>query len=138
MALTDELKALFIDVASKLKGHGREQTQRPRASHLHGPSSQVTRKGWATTRKGRHELESGFACIDAFSARGRKRAEEHLPNLLEDIKAIADEQSQTDPTFKTTRLYTRLTAKEERGDWWQVRLWSDLEGWAQKAGLREI
>jgi hypothetical protein len=65
-----------------------------------------------TMRKGRHELESGLACLDAFSARGRKRAEEHLPNLLEDIKAIADEQSQTDPTFKTTRLYTRLTAKE--------------------------
>ena len=67
-----------------------------------------------TIRKGRHELESGLACIDAFSARGRKRAEEHLPNLLEDIKAIADEQSQADPTFKTTRLYTRITAKEVR------------------------
>jgi hypothetical protein len=67
-----------------------------------------------TIRKGRHELESGIACEDAFSARGRRRAEEHLPNLLEDIKAIADEQSQADPTFKTTRLYTRLTAKEVR------------------------
>ncbi len=61
-----------------------------------------------------HELESGIACIDAFSARGRKRAEERLPNLLNDIEAIADEQSQTDPTFKTTRLYTRISAKEVR------------------------
>ena len=24
------------------------------------------------------------------------------------------------------------------GDWWRVRLWDDLEGWAQKAGLQEV
>jgi len=67
--------------------------------------------GWSrkTIRKGMKELESGFACEDAFSARGRKRAEEHLPNLLDDIKDIVDKYSQTDPTFKTTRLYTRLS-----------------------------
>ncbi len=34
--------------------------------------------------------------------------------MLEDIKAIAEAQSQTDPTFTTTRLYTRLTAAEIR------------------------
>lgn len=33
---------------------------------------------------------------------------------MEDIKAIAEAQSQTDPTFTTTRLYTRLTAAEIR------------------------
>ena len=35
-------------------------------------------------------------------------------DLLNDIKAIADEQSQTDPTFKTTHLYARISAKEVR------------------------
>ena len=30
------------------------------------------------------------------------------------MKAILDEQSQTDPTFKTTRLFTRLSAAEVR------------------------
>ena len=59
-------------------------------------------------------MESGFACIDAFSARGRKRAEDHLPNLLSDIKGIVDSQSQTDPRFRTNRLYTRLSAAEVR------------------------
>ena len=59
-------------------------------------------------------MESGFACIDAFSARGRKRAEDHLPNLLPDIKGIVDSQSQTDPRFRTNRLYTRLSAAEVR------------------------
>ncbi|RJS68421.1 hypothetical protein CW714_10140 [Methanophagales archaeon] len=65
-------------------------------------------------RKGTRELESGTRFEDNFAARGRKRAEEHLPNLLNDIKAIADGQSQVDPTFKTTRLYTRLSAAEVR------------------------
>jgi hypothetical protein len=59
-------------------------------------------------------MESGEPISDNFSARGRKPAEAHLPNLLEDIRAIADEQSQTDPTFQTTQLYTRISAAEMR------------------------
>jgi transposase len=34
--------------------------------------------------------------------------------LLEDIRAIVDGQSQTDPQFKTNRLYTRLSAAQVR------------------------
>ncbi len=34
--------------------------------------------------------------------------------MLEDIKGIVDSQSQTDATFQTNRLYTRLSAKEVR------------------------
>jgi hypothetical protein len=30
------------------------------------------------------------------------------------LRTLAEEQTQTDPTFKTTRLYTRLTAKAAR------------------------
>ena len=41
-------------------------------------------------------------------------AKDHLPNLLVDITAIVDGQSQTDPQFRTNRLYTRLTATEVR------------------------
>ena len=33
---------------------------------------------------------------------------------MEDITAIVDGQSQADPSFRTTRLYTRLTAGEVR------------------------
>ncbi|MEG0578126.1 MAG: ISAzo13 family transposase [Bacilli bacterium] len=40
--------------------------------------------------------------------------EEKLPNILEDIKNIVDCQSQTEPSFKATRLFTRLTVKEVR------------------------
>ena len=72
--------------------------------------------GWdrATIRKGTHELESGFRCVEGYGARGRKRAEEKLPALLDDIKAIVAGQSQTDPSFASTRLYTRLSAAAVR------------------------
>jgi hypothetical protein len=52
--------------------------------------------------------------VDAFALRGRKRAEAHLPHLLADLEALVASQSQADPTFRTTRLYTRLTAAEVR------------------------
>jgi hypothetical protein len=59
-------------------------------------------------------LATGQVCPDNFAARGRKRAEVHLPNLLTDIAAIVDRQSQVDPQFRTKRLYTRLDAAEVR------------------------
>ncbi len=73
--------------------------------------------GWnrGTIRKGMHEVKSGMVCVDAYSSYGRKRAEEHLPNLLIDLKAIVDSQSQADPQFRTNRLYTCLTCAEIRG-----------------------
>jgi hypothetical protein len=72
--------------------------------------------GWTrdTIRKGLRELAHGLQCLDAYQLRGRKAAEVLLPRLLDDIKAIVDGQSQTDPQFRTNRLYTRLTAAEVR------------------------
>jgi transposase len=72
--------------------------------------------GWSrdTLRKAQHEARSGITCCDATSARGRKPAEFHLPHLLDDIRAIAQDHCQTDPSFQTTRLYCRLTAAEVR------------------------
>lgn len=67
-----------------------------------------------TVRKRLHELKSQITIVDAFNARGRKNIEEKLPSLIDDIKDIVDSQSQTDPSFKTTRLFTRITVKEVR------------------------
>lgn len=58
-----------------------------------------------TIRKGQQELSSGIPAVEDFSNRGRRKVEEHLPNLLTDIKAIVEPKCQTDPTFHTTRLY---------------------------------
>jgi transposase len=72
--------------------------------------------GWSrdTLRKAQHEARAGITCLDATSRRGRKPAEFHLPHLLDDLRAIAQDHCQTDPTFQTTRLYCRLTAAAVR------------------------
>jgi transposase len=72
--------------------------------------------GWGrdTLRKAQHEARSGITCLDATARRGRKPAEFHLPHLLDDLRAIAQDHCQTDPTFQTTRLYCRLTAATVR------------------------
>jgi Rhodopirellula transposase DDE domain len=118
MELTEDLKGMLIATAKELSGHGRRLFMARTVKMLgSGGASRAERElGWnrKTIRKGIHELESGMTCVDAFSSRGRKRAEEHLPNLLTDMRAIVDGQSQTDPQFKANRLYTRLTAVEVR------------------------
>jgi hypothetical protein len=118
MELTEELQQLFIRTGEALSGSARRIFMAGVVQVI-GKGGQRQAEavlGWnrGTIRKGQHELASGLVCVDNFSARGRKRAEEHLPNLLKDIQAIAEKQSQTDPTFETTRLYTRLTAAEIR------------------------
>ena len=118
MELTDSLIALFIDTAKTLKGSARRIFMARTVKEL-GPGGQRRAEralGWSrvTIRKGTHELESGLRCVDNFAARGRKRAEDHLPTLLTDITTIVDRQSQTDPQFRTNRLYTRLSAAEVR------------------------
>lgn len=72
--------------------------------------------GWnrVTIGKGIKELNTGITCVDNYRGRGRYKAEAKLPNLLEDIKKLVDSQSQIDPSFKSQRLYTRLSASEVR------------------------
>ncbi len=118
MELTASIKTMLIATAKALKGSARRLFMARTVKEL-GPGGQqraARELGWGrmTIRKGMHELTSGVECIDAFTLRGRKRAEDHLPNLLTDIQAIVDSQSQTDPQFRTNRLYTRLTTAEVR------------------------
>lgn len=118
MELTDTLKKIFTETAQTLNGSDRRRfmAEVVKALGKGGQRQAETELGWhrRTIRKGRRELDSGLRCYDNFSARGRKPAEHHWPNLLDDLKAIAEAESQTDPTFKTTRLYIRLSAAEVR------------------------
>ena len=118
MELTDSLKSLCIETAKALKGSARRLFMARTVKELGAGGQRCAERGlgWSrmTIRKGTHELESGFTCLDAFAARGRKRVEVHLPHLLSDIQAIVDSQSQADPQFRTNRLYTRLSAVEVR------------------------
>lgn len=118
MEWTDEFKKTLIDTANNLKGPAKRKFMAGIANAQGwGGVSKVNRElGWnrGTVAKGRKELASGVDIIDNFSARGRKKAEEHFPSLLDDIREIVDSQSQTDPSFKTTRLYRRVTVAEVR------------------------
>ena len=118
MELTEEVKTLLLNTAKQLKGSARRVFMARTVQALGSGGQRLAERelGWnrGTMRKGMHELERGIVCVDAFSSRGRKRSEDHLPNLLIDITAIVDGQSQADPQFRTTRLYTRLTATEVR------------------------
>ena len=108
MEFTDSLKALCMDTARSLTGSARRLFMARTVKEL-GPGGQRRAErelGWSrvTIRKGTHELASGFTCLDACAARGRKLVEAHLPTLLPDITAIVESQSQTDPQFRTQRL----------------------------------
>jgi hypothetical protein len=116
--LSEGQKELYRTTAQTLKGHERRLFMARVVKLLgEGGQSQAKRElGWNrnTVRKGLRELASGIVCIDNYGARGRKRAEEHLPNLLQDIRELVDGQSQTDPSFESSRLYTRLSAAAVR------------------------
>jgi len=118
MELVEETKKLLIETAQDLKGRTRRLFMARTVSALGEGGQRLAERelGWnrGTIRKGQQELSHEIVCLDAYSSRGRKRSEEHLPNLLSDITAIVDGQSQADPQFRTNRLYTRLTATEVR------------------------
>jgi Rhodopirellula transposase DDE domain len=113
-----EMIPVLIDAARALKGGQRRlfMAKTVQAMGRGGQRWAEQHLGWCrdTIRKGAHELRSGMTCVDAFSARRRKPAEEHLPRLLDDIREIADAHSQADPKFQTKRLFTRLSAAEVR------------------------
>ena len=118
MELTEELKDIFIETAQELKGYARRifKAKVVKALGKGGQRRVEEELGWnrGTIRKGLTELEGGFAYLDQFSKRGRKPITVHWPTLGDDLQAIAEAVSQTDPTFQTTRLYLRLSAAEVR------------------------
>lgn len=118
LKLTDSLKVLFKETAEHLQGAARRRFMAQTVAELGRGGQRLAERelGWHRDliRKGQCEVAHNLTCVDAFKLRGRKRTESRLPNLLSDIQAIVDSQSQTDPKFTTNRLYTRLSAAEVR------------------------
>lgn len=116
--LSDSLRALYIKTAKKLKGSDRRQFMAEVVKGWGRGGATIAERelGWnrRTIRKGMQELEHGMAIADSFRLRGSKPIEHKLPNLLEDIRSIVEPESQTDPSFKSTRLYIRLSAAQVR------------------------
>jgi hypothetical protein len=129
--ITPELKAALNDAKNKLKGSDRRQFMAQIVESL-GPGGQRRAQrelGWNrnTIIKGTKELKSGIVCIDNFSARGRRRSEDHLPHLLDDITEIVAPVSQIDPTFRTDQCYCPLTAGEVRRRLIEEKNYSDQQ-----------
>lgn len=113
--LPDPMRNALEYAATYLKGNNRRVFMAKTVRSLGEGGQRGAEKalGWnrKTIRKGMHELQSGIHCIDNFSGRGRKPTEYYLTKLSGDIIEIVKPDSQADPTFRTTKIYTPLTAK---------------------------
>ena len=117
LTLTDSTIDWLKKTANQLKGSVCRifMAKTVRQSGYGGASAAEKKLGWnrVTIRKGKKEITSG-AIEDKFSDRGRKKSEVIFPCLPDDIRKIVEPECQTDPSFNSCRLYTRLTAAEVR------------------------
>ena len=114
-ALTDSFKQDIKSAARKLTGFRRRQFQAEMTiKHCGGNprrAEQVFGWGREAVDTGLNELRTGIRCVDAFSARGRHKTEARHPELVSEIHALVEPESQADPKFQTPLAYTRMTAK---------------------------
>lgn len=118
IAVSSEQKAVYAQTAEALSGGHRRQYMGNVVNQLgKGAQAWAERElGWARSvvRTGQRELAEGVEPRPLPSGLGRPRTEEKHPQLAENIEAILADQSQTDPTFHTTRMYTRLSVQAIR------------------------
>ena len=117
-ALSEESKRLIKDACRRLTGFKRRAYQAEiTLEYFHGSARQAEREmGWGreSVQKGLKEAERGIRCLDHYQGRGRKRTEETIPGLEEDLRALAEPQTQADPAMKSALTYTRVTGKAVR------------------------
>ena len=121
--------ATIRDAAQKLTGAKRRAFQaRVVLDYLNGSARRAeTVFGWSrrTLILGLHELRTGITCVDNTSARGNRTTEEKLPQLAEDMRALAEPARQVDPTFQSPFCSTRMTAKAMRQALIDKKSWQD-------------
>jgi hypothetical protein len=127
--LPEQQVATLKDAARKLTGARRRAFQaQVTLDYLDGRARLAeTVLGWSreTVTLGLHELRTGITCVERFSARGNRKSEEKQPQLAQDIRALAEPESQVDPKFQSPFLYTRITAKAMREALIEQRGWPD-------------
>ena len=69
--------------------------------------------GWnrRAVELGIHEYQTGIACVNDISARGKPRTEDKHPKLLAEIQAIMEPHSESESSLRTALLYTNMTAR---------------------------
>src|SRR6201995_5092609 len=110
--------ALIPSGARRRTGHRPRLVQAEVARALCGgcPRQAERRFGWGrgTVEKGLHEQRHGIRCLENFAARGRRRSEDKDPRLAADIRAIVEPHTYADPSLRSSRRYTNLSAAEVR------------------------
>lgn len=127
--ITAEIKRILKETANELTGYERRHFMAKVVMEVYQGNARESNRelGWnrITLKKALAEWNGQMCFVNEYGKRGRKPVEKELPTLLEDIRQIADEASQTDPTFQTMRLYTRLSAAEMRRQLIQQKGYSD-------------
>ena len=131
LELKPYIKEFLMQAADALKGPDRRlfMAETVRFLGKGGQRKAARELGWdrETIRKGTRGLKSGFICVDNFKGRGRKRIEHRLPNINEDIEDIVEPRCQTDPAFRSTTMYSPVTAANVRRRLIDEKGWSDDE-----------
>ncbi|MCP4273783.1 MAG: ISAzo13 family transposase [Gammaproteobacteria bacterium] len=131
MEATNELYNIFMETAERLTGWDRRAFM-VSVVNLFGKGGQRKAErelGWnrGTIRRGMLEQSGPLCAQRRVEKRGRKPVERKLLNLLEDIEDIAEKYSQTDPKFKSSWMYTRLSAAEMRRQLIEQKGYTDEE-----------
>ena len=118
MELTEEVKGLLLNTAKELKGSARRMFMARTVQALGEVVSGWPNGSWAgiagRSAKGCTKSSAGWCAWMPSRRVAASAAKTICPTCCNDITAIVDSQSQADPQFRTTRLYTRLTATEVR------------------------
>ncbi len=118
MLLKNEFKEMARDAAKKIKGAAKRAFMAQITQDcLEGSARKAERElGWyrKIVEKGLREQETGINCVDNYAARGRKKTEEKLPDLENDIRDLVEQDSQVDPKFQTHFRYMRVSARAVR------------------------
>jgi hypothetical protein len=118
MELTEGLIEVLKSGAASMEGAPRRRFMAGIVRLLGDGSQRLaeTVLGWnrRTIRKGEGELRAGVDTPDGRRDNGQAPLEKVFPTLLQDIRDIVEPFLQIDPTFRTERLYRKLTAGEVR------------------------
>lgn len=113
--LTESVKETIRSAARKLTGFARRQFQAEIAVKYCDSNPRRAEQvfGWGreAVNTGLNELRSGIRCLEDYSTRGRPRSEDRDPELVHEIHALVESESQADPKFQTPLAFTRITAK---------------------------
>jgi hypothetical protein len=113
--LTESVRETIQSAARKLTGFQRRQFQAEMAIKYcrSNPRRAEEVFGWGreAVNTGLNELRTGIRCVENYSTRGRRKSEELQPELVPEIHALVEPESQADPKFQTPLAYTRITSK---------------------------